>query len=624
MKKFAGRLAALGLALALTLTPASALTLDQARELLDVYYVDDIPQQALQADTLEDFLAALGDPYTVYMTQEEYEEFTGSMNDQQVVGIGAAIQNGEGGLLISSVIEGSPALEAGLQPGDLILAVDGTPVTTIEEGTALITGEEGTTVRLLIRRADGSETEVELVRRAVVVPTTVQYAFTEDGRAGLVVCNSFGEGTAEHLMEAMGQAPDTLNAWIIDLTANPGGTSVASAAAAGWFIGGAVMAYFRDGQGQYNYTYTMPYTPVLTDKPAILLTGPYSASGAELFSAAIRDHGAGISIGQRTFGKGVAQVMLTQDNFPQYFDGDALKVTVYRFFSPQGTTNDQLGVLPTLMVSLDNTVNAALLLCSDEPERAAGHLKVILAGWEFYIDLDQAVSEEYRAAFTELLEAMPPAALLAMGTGGGWLSTTPADVAEELGLDFESRSFTDVEGTPYAHAVDTLAVYGLVGGYGDGTFRPGQEISRAEFCAMLCNLLGLTSQETGRFTDVAAESWYSGAVHAACAFGLMGGYGDGTFRPEQPITQEEIVCVLANLGEWLNMNIYEDARLSWGGEDLASYSQYSSWARQAALLLDRAGALIPDLDPQADAVRGVAAQCLYALLAGTGTHVLWE
>ena len=82
MKKILGRLAALGLALALARTPVSALTLDQAKELLDVYYVDDIPQQALEAQTLEEFLAALGDPYTVYMTQEEYETFTSSMNDQ--------------------------------------------------------------------------------------------------------------------------------------------------------------------------------------------------------------------------------------------------------------------------------------------------------------------------------------------------------------------------------------------------------------------------------------------------------------------------------------------------------------------------------------------------------------
>ena len=624
MKKILGRLAALGLALVLALTPVSALTLDQAKELLDVYYVDDIPQQALEAQTLEEFLTALGDPYTVYMTQEEYETFTGSMNDQEVVGIGVSIQNAEGGLLISSVLDDSPALEAGLEPGDMILAVDGTPVSTIEEGTALIGGQEGTAVRLLIRRTNGQEVEMELVRRAVIVPTTVQYTFTEDGRAGLVVCNSFGEGTAEHLMEAMTQAPDTLNAWIIDLSANPGGTSTASAAAAGWFIGGAVMAYFRDGQDQYNYVYTMPYTPDLTDKPAILLTSSYSASGSELFAAAIRDHGAGISIGQRTFGKGVAQVMLTQEDFPQYFDGDALKVTVYRFFSPDGTTNDQLGVFPTLLISLDNTVNAAMLLCGDQPDQATGHLKVILAGWEFYIDLDQATSEEYRAAFTELLEALPPAALLAEGTGGGWMSTTPAAVAQKLGLDYTSRSFTDVEGTPYAHAVDTLAAYELLAGYGDGTFRPEQEITRAEFCAMLCNILGLTSQESGLFTDVSADSWYNGAVSAACRFGLMGGYGDGTFRPEETITQEEIVATLSNLGQWLNMSLYEEAKLQWSQEDLASYSQYSDWAQQAALLLDRAGALIPDLEPQSPAVRGVAAQCLYALLAGTGTHVLWE
>ncbi|MBR2139522.1 MAG: hypothetical protein IJ963_01500, partial [Phascolarctobacterium sp.] len=101
------------------------------------------------------------------------------------------------------------------------------------------------------------------------------------------------------------------------------------------------MVYFRDGQDQYQFTFTYPGLEPKTEKTAILLTSGNSASGAELFAAAIRDHGAGIAVGQRTYGKGVAQIVLTADQYPELFEDDALKITAYRFFSPAGTTHDQ-------------------------------------------------------------------------------------------------------------------------------------------------------------------------------------------------------------------------------------------------------------------------------------------
>ena len=96
----------------------------------------------------------------------------------------------------------------------------------------------------------------------------------------------------------------------MDLRSNPGGTSEAAAGSAGLFSGSHIMVYFRDSKGNYNYLYTLPTTPDLTDKPLILLTSPYSASGSELFAAAARDYGFGIALGQRTFGKGIAQIGL--------------------------------------------------------------------------------------------------------------------------------------------------------------------------------------------------------------------------------------------------------------------------------------------------------------------------
>ena len=625
MKKLLRTLISLALCLSLVLLPVSALTVDQARDLLEDYYVDDLPEAALRAKTLEELFAAIGDPYTGYMTEEEYNSFISSINDGSLVGIGVSVQSVEQGVLIASVLDGSPALDAGMEPGDIIQSVNGTPIHTAEEGQALIAGEEGTSVHLSVLRRDGSVWELDLVRRRVVIPTTLQYAVSDDGNAGLIVCDSFGDGTASHLYDALVEGEEKgVCTWVIDLRANPGGTSTAAAGAAGWFTGGAVISYFRDYAGDYYYTYAPSYIPVLTEKPAILLTSAYSASGAELFSAAMRDYREGIAVGQRTFGKGVAQLTLTEESYPDLFDGDALKVTVYRFFSPAGTTNDQIGVMPTLLVSVEHTASIALMLTCPVPERPKNHLKIELAGHTFAVDLDQAAKPENTAALTELLEALPPTAVLSCGTSGRWEKLTPAQAAVRLKLDFHSRSFTDLAGTGFETAVDSLAVVGLLSGYGDGTFRPEQEVSRAEFCAMLVNVLGLDlpAVTESAFSDVPAEEWYAPAVNAIASRGLASGYGDGTFRPEEGITQEEAVAMLANLAVILNMNAYEAGRSTPEDGALDSFSGYTEYAQKAAWLLSECGMDLSGLAPRTEATRGVTAELIYRLLLATG--ILWQ
>ena len=103
-----------------------------------------------------------------------------------------------------------------------------------------------------------------------------------------------------------------------------------------------------------------------------------------MFSAALRDHGAAIAVGQRTYGKGVAQSVLDEESYPEYFDGDALKITTSRFFSPAGSTNDIVGVIPTLVISDKNAPAAALLLAQGKPATVTPTLQIALAGQNFY------------------------------------------------------------------------------------------------------------------------------------------------------------------------------------------------------------------------------------------------
>ena len=126
MKKLLSSLLSLTLALSLAALPSSALELEEAKELLSDLYVEGVSEEVLALDSLDAILEAIGDPYTFYMTPEQYQAFNQSVNGQTVVGIGATAELAyDGGYRILSVLPSSPALEAGIQPGDVIVAVDG-------------------------------------------------------------------------------------------------------------------------------------------------------------------------------------------------------------------------------------------------------------------------------------------------------------------------------------------------------------------------------------------------------------------------------------------------------------------------------------------------------------------
>jgi len=626
MKRLFHRAAAMILALCVTITPAYALTVKQAIPLLESRYVDKLPEAAYQATTMDELIEAIGDPYTSYLSGEEYEAFLATFNDKQTVGIGVSIQAHDRGVLVSSVLEDTPAEDAGLVGGDVILSADGVAIIDLNHASSLLAGEAGSSVTIVVLHADGTEEEFTLIRRPFTVNTTATFYISEDGNAGVIRCTGFGDKTSNHIFYAVRDNDELVDTWIVDVRNNPGGNVSTSAGSAGVFVGGATMVYFRDGEGNYNYTFTHPNLEPKTEKNTIILTNEFSASGAELFTAALRDHAAGIAIGQRTHGKGVAQIILTEDQYPDLFDNDALKVTAYRFFSPVGTTHDQGGVLPTLLISPLNTAAVAVLLSEPAPQNAAGYLNINLAGFEFFVRLDIALSPAYRSAFVELLEALPPSARFWMDKGNGSFGEVALeDVVSRTGVEqeFRSRFFSDLTADDRKDAINTLAAYGLVSGYGDGLFRPGADISRAEFCAMVANALGIRSTGSTEqiFYDVSPDAWYYNCVMALHDQGYISGYSDGGFYPNQRIKTEEIVSILAKAAAWMNMHAYDLHQAGPDTDDLTAYPQFSKWARESAWLLDCMDIDLSDLTPTEYATRAEAANLMYRLL--TVTNVIW-
>lgn len=620
----------------LSLPAAQALTPEQALELLENYYVDELPAAVYEQTTISGMINTLGDPYTQYFSAEEYSAFKGTMSDTRLVGIGVKYTTQADGLLLSEVFSGSPAEAGGLKAGDLIVSVDGhsTKGVTSQESSGWIQGEEGTKVRITYLRGK-NRTTVSLTRATVVVPATTSELI--DGHIGYIQCTTFGEETVGHFKDAIEAYGEQATCWVIDLRDNVGGITNAATEAAGLFTGPGKMAYFRDGSGAYSvFQHEEESATIL---PVIILMNENSASSTEIFAAAIQGSENGIIIGDRSYGKGVAQTLLDNNSMPTFFpDGDALKVTSFRFFSTLGNTTDQVGVIPDVMAPPDAALELAWLLAgSAEGPHVEHPLRVDLGyghSWRWYIDLDKALAEENREVFTLLLNLLPVGTNLwsRESKDSEWQPTSVEALCGAYGLTNYAFSFSDLNTSNCPEALSHLQYYGLVNGKEDGAFHPQDTLTRAELCQLLAEALNCVVPTTSSpFSDVSSDAWYTPAVNAISDMGLVNGMGDGTFRPEEPVDHQQFLTIMGRLARWMNMRFYRSAAQmppeALSAETLAGYDE---WARPWAWLLSESqtnllgqpiSLLWDDLSsiPATEATtRDEAAFLLYNLLVYTG------
>lgn len=601
----------------------AALDLEDAKQLLKEHYIDTIPDIVMEQETLEDLLGTLGDSYTEYLTKEQYNSFLELVNGESIVGVGISVRTAyTDGFEVAAVLDNSPAQEANWAPGDHIVAVDGIPATKESDIRAMISGPEGTTVTISLRRAStGQVEEFTLTRRRVVIPIVTH---EKQGSTGYINCTSFGDSTAQDIKKAILAMDDDVSSWIIDLRSNAGGLAQTAVGSASHFTGGGIMTYLRFANGKYQYYYVNPKYTGLTDKPLIILLSSDSASASELFSGAIRDYNAGIAIGDRSFGKGIAQHMMDNTSHPELFDGDAMKITTSRFFSPLRTTNHIIGILPTLLVSADYAKDVASLLSCDAPESPSGYVKLELAGYTFYIHLATAKSPQYKAAFRELLEALPPAAKLYYSFNSlKWEETTPQVVAAVSFLEFTPRTYSDLKNSVYADQINTLAAYQLLPGYTQPVFRPATTMTRGEFCSLIARALEFPfNPDAPAFSDVSTSSPYYYDISAMVTRGFISGYEDGTFHPEAEITYEAALCVLWRVTEWINMDAMDLSEEVPSIGEWLDYHEFSDWAENPAWRLEQMGITARLAAPTDPVTREVAAAMLYDLL--TCTNILWN
>ncbi len=313
------------------------------------YYEQPVDDDILAEGAINGLLAALEDPHTRYLSpQDEIAERQGF--DGEITGIGIEVTSEDGFISVVSPIEGTPAYEAGLQPGDILREADGVDLTgmSIMEAASLIRGPIGTTVTLLIER-DGETFEVD-IKRDVIEIDSVRGEILEENLA-YVRLSQFGTRSADELdevlTELLAQEPDGL---ILDLRRNPGGGLETVVDIADEFLpeSTVLIQEFADG---IERAYNASDKGQAEEIPLVVLIDEGSASASEVLAGAIHDNERGILIGQTTFGKGTIQTWQELSN------GGGVRITFARWLTPDETWVHEDGLEPDITVSLPEVEN---------------------------------------------------------------------------------------------------------------------------------------------------------------------------------------------------------------------------------------------------------------------------
>ena len=311
------------------------------RHLLVERFVDQPDATAMQKAMIQAMIRTLDDPYTVYVPPERERDFNKELRGTYV-GIGAQVDQVDGFLTIVTPMDDSPALEAGVQAGDIVLEIDG--VSTFEreinDSIDLLLGEEGTPVDIRVRHLDGIEQDITIVRRQIVARTVK--GVRREGEAwnhwldrelgiGYIRLSQFSDATVDELRDVFDQlGKNDLNGLVFDVRDNPGGELSAAIAVTNLFLREGVVVSLK-GRKQRERSWSADADGTLPNFPMVVLINGGSASASEIFAGAVQDNGRAKVLGARSFGKGSVQEV---HELP--FHRGTLKLTSARYYLPSG------------------------------------------------------------------------------------------------------------------------------------------------------------------------------------------------------------------------------------------------------------------------------------------------
>ena len=330
---------------------------------LDQYYVEEFDKTLVEEMLFSGMVAGVGDRYTYYMPEETLEQYLENTNGN-FDGVGIEVyttQDGE--VVISRVMEGQPAQQAGLQEGDVIIGVDGEDMRgkMISDVAAKIRGKAGTEVTIEVLRKSTGETLKMTMQRAVVVMESVDSRMI-NGKIGYISISGFKENTYDQFKAALDALQkDGMKGLVLDLRDNPGGLVKSVYQIGEELLPEGTMVYTLDKKEKRD---DLKCDGTYLDIPLVVLVNENSASASEILAGAVKDTDRGTLVGMQTFGKGLVQRLFTLP------DGSGLNVTIQKYYTPKGTSIHGIGIEPDEVVQLGEKYLATTLTDIPEDEDA--------------------------------------------------------------------------------------------------------------------------------------------------------------------------------------------------------------------------------------------------------------
>jgi carboxyl-terminal processing protease len=317
--------------------------IDEVRYELATAYYRPVGSEILARRSVAGMVEALHDPYTEYLTPEEYGALQNA-TARSYSGVGLTVGPSKDGLVVTSALRG-PAREAGIRRGDVIVSIDGVPADKVafERSLFLIKGEEGTNVRLTIKRPAVGKLRFTVVRQELPVPTVRTRLLNSKGkRLGYVRLLSFPESTTEDLRRRTSRLIRRgATGIVLDLRDNPGGLLLEAVQSVSLFLDQGIVCS-TEGEHQERRVFKVSGPTPFPDVPLVVLVNRGSASASEIVAAGLGENGRAVVIGTRTYGKAAVQ------SLHEFSNGAALKLTTATYTTPTGQTLHEHGVRPGL------------------------------------------------------------------------------------------------------------------------------------------------------------------------------------------------------------------------------------------------------------------------------------
>ncbi|WP_346869992.1 S41 family peptidase [Clostridium sp. UBA5119] len=318
------------------------------KDKLDRYYLGEIDINKLIDGAAAGMTEAVGDPYTTYMNAEEFKDFY-SQTEGNYVGLGIQVGVKEDKIVVVATFENSPAEKVGILSGDIIESVNGTKVEgkDLEKAVKTMKGEKGEAVELTLAREKKGSFNVKAVRDEIEMITVKKEMI--DSQVGYIQVTMFDENTSSNFENAIKDLNSKgMKSLIVDLRENPGGLLDQTVNMCSQFIPkNKNIVYTEDKNGNrkdYNSV-----GGIAEGLPLTILIDEGSASASEIFTGAIKDYKLGTLVGTKTFGKGVVQTTFYRDR-DGFRDGTALKVTISKYYTPNGQNIHGIGIEPDILV----------------------------------------------------------------------------------------------------------------------------------------------------------------------------------------------------------------------------------------------------------------------------------